>query len=150
VSSLIESGSKAAQNYRIERGTVMEGEDDLMEPANDLLPVPDVVRIRQTLQASLAKLMDAQEYLVGQIAVLTTIEQQVRLLALRESSRCLNDHVDSGELQCLRDLQDQTNINFQQMRRSYNVLSAQIAKLMMQHEWLYDATFAQGGSGPSY
>jgi hypothetical protein len=128
----------------------MEGEDDLMEPANDLHPVPDVVRIRQTLQASLAKLMDAQEYLAGQIAVLTTIEQQVRLLALRESSRCLHDHVDSEELQYLRDLQEQTNINFQQMRRSYNVLCAQIAKLMMQHKWLYDATFAQGGSGPSY
>ncbi|MCK2055320.1 hypothetical protein [Methylobacterium sp. 37f] len=121
-----------------------------MMPANDLLTAPDVVRIRRTLQASLAKLMEAQEHLKGQITSLTSIEQQVRLLALRESSRCLNDQADLEELQYLRDLQEQTNANFCHMHQSYAALSAQIAKLMMQHEWLYEATFAQGGSGPKY
>jgi hypothetical protein len=118
--------------------------------ANGPIPVPDVIKVRRTLQSSLTKLMDAQEYLAGQINALTSIEQQVRLLALRESSRCLADHADIEELEYLRDLQEQTNTNFREMRKSYDVLSAQIAKLMMQHEWLYDATFAQGGRGPAY
>ncbi|WP_264051642.1 hypothetical protein [Methylobacterium flocculans] len=115
--------------------------------ANDQTSAPDVIRIRQTLQVSVAKLMDAQDYLAGQIAALTSIEHQVRLLALRETSRCVNDHADVEELRYLRDLQDQTNANFRQMRESYDTLSTQLAKLMMQHEWLYDATFAQGGKG---
>lgn len=120
-----------------------------MVPANDLLPGPELIRMRRTLQASLAQLMNAQEYLAGQIDTLTSIEQQVRLLALRESSRCLNDHANTEKLHYLRDLQEQTNANFRRIRENYDILSAQIVKLMIRHECLYDATFAQGGRVPT-
>lgn len=116
-----------------------------MVSANDEMIAPDVVQVRRTLQKSLEKLMSVQDYLAGQIAALNAIEYQVRILALRESSRSINDHADLDELRYLCQLQEETNANFRQMRKSYADLTAQIDMLMEQHEWLYDATFAQGG-----
>ena len=116
-----------------------------MVPANDVIPVPDVAQIRRTLQASLANLMEAQEYLNVQIDRLNVIEVQVRMLALQESSRSINNHADPNELRYLCELQEETNLHVRQMHKSYSDLASQITLLMEQHEWLYDATFAQGG-----
>lgn len=116
-----------------------------MAPANDMSPALDIIRLRRTLQTSLARLMDAQDYIAGQLAALAAIESQVRVLALRESSRSVEAQVPSDELRYLCDLQEETNTNFRVMRQTYADLSAQIADLMQQHEWLYDATFAQAG-----
>ncbi|KQP23947.1 hypothetical protein ASF27_12335 [Methylobacterium sp. Leaf102] len=113
-----------------------------MEPANDAIhKLSDVARIRQSLRASVAKLMDAAEHLAQQIAALDAAERQVRALALRETSRVLDGHPDPDERGRLGTLQGETNANFQQMRAAYAELSSRIDALLGQHQELYDATF---------
>lgn len=116
-----------------------------MAPANDTTCSTNIIQVRRTLQASLTKLMDVQDYLACQILALSTIEKQVRVLALRETSRSLKENSDPGGHRYLCELQDETNANFREMHNTYAELSAQIDRLMKQHEWLYAATFAQGG-----
>jgi hypothetical protein len=114
-----------------------------MRPANDVHRLPDISSMRRSLQANAVKLLDAKDHLASQIAALRAVERQVRALALLESSRSLNAESNSAELQRLRELQVEMNVNFRQMQKTYVDLSVQIAGLLKQHEGLYEATFAQ-------
>ncbi len=116
-----------------------------MPSVNNAITVSETVRARQMLQASLIKLMDAQDYLAQHLAMLDGVERQVRVLALREGTRLLDDDADRDALRDLGTLQAETNAHFREMRETYTRLSAQIAALMASHESLYNATFAQGG-----
>lgn len=120
-----------------------------MIPANDLISVPDVVQFRRTIQRSVEQLMDAQDYIAGQVAALKAIERQVRTLALRESSRLLEAESQTDDLDRLSDMQTATNANFRQMQDSYAGLRAQILTLLGQHEQLYSSTFAPTPSDPA-
>lgn len=118
-----------------------------MIAANDATPVPDIVRIRRTLQASVEKLLDAQAYLAGQIVALGAVEHQVRALALREGSRLLGAETDPEALRRHGELQAETNADFRRMHETAAHLRTQLAALLLQHERLYNATFVQGDGG---
>jgi hypothetical protein len=115
-----------------------------MIPANDLSSVSDVIQIRRTLQKSVEQLMDAQDYIAGQVVALQAIERQVRVLTLREGGRLLEAERQTDDLDRLSDMQTATNANFRQMQDSYAGLRAQILTLLGQHERLYNLTFAPG------
>ncbi|KQU17995.1 hypothetical protein ASG63_23740 [Methylobacterium sp. Leaf94] len=119
-----------------------------MVPANDFSSMSNVIQIRRTLQKSVAQLMDAQDYIVGQVAALQAIERQVRALALRESAHVLEAEGQTDDLDRLSDLQTATNANFRQMQDSYAGLRAQILTLMGQHEQLYNSTFVRSTCDP--
>src|SRR4051812_7246345 len=119
-----------------------------MVPANDFSSVSDVIQIRRTLQKSVEQLMDAQDYIVGQVAALQAIERQVRTLALRESGRILEAEKQTDDLDRLSDMQTATNANFRQMQDSYAGLRAQILTLLGQHEALYNSTFKRSTFDP--
>jgi hypothetical protein len=119
-----------------------------MIPANDLSSVSDVIQIRRTLQKSVEQLMDAQDYIAGQVVALQAIERQVRALALREGGRILEAERQTDDLDRLSDMQTATNANFRQMQDSYAGLRAQILTLLGQHEQLYNATFVSGTFDP--
>ncbi len=114
-----------------------------MEPANDAILHPtDVARIRRSLRTSVGKLMDAGEHLAQRIAELDVAERRVRALALRETTRSLDGRGDPDEHARLGALQAETNANFRRMRAAYVELNARIDVLLVQHQGLYDATFA--------
>jgi hypothetical protein len=119
-----------------------------MIPANDLSSVSDVIQIRRTLQKSVEQLMDAQDYIAGQVVALQAIERQVRALALREGGRILEAERQTDDLDRLSDMQTATNANFRQMQDSYAGLRAQILTLLGQHEQLYNSTFVRGTFDP--
>jgi hypothetical protein len=119
-----------------------------MIPANDLSSVSDVIQIRRTLQKSVEQLMDAQDYIAGQVVALQAIERQVRALALREGGRILEAERQTDDLDRLSDMQTATNANFRQMQDSYAGLRAQILTLLGQHEQLYNSTFSCGTFDP--
>lgn len=113
-----------------------------MLSANDATPLPDIASMRRSLQANVVKLLDAKDHLAKQIGALDAVERQVRAMALRESSRSLDEHPDPTALQRFSELQAETNGNFRQMQETYVNLSNQIVALLTQHERLYEATFA--------
>jgi hypothetical protein len=118
-----------------------------MGPSDDAIDLSDVARIRQSLQANVARLMDVGDHLARQVAALDAAERHVRAIALRETTRSLEAPGDPEECARLGELQARTNADFRQMRETHALLGAQIDTLLRQHEALYEATFAPDGTG---